>query len=165
MTRIFFQNFVTKIRDFLKANRGEVIKWAIIIVSAAIACLVIWYGIQALARARYSSKIKALEDQVLQLSAEAKAREQKAEEAKARAALLDQAINEEEANAAALASMARRAEVNLSNTRVALNELKDKYEKSRVPLDSVADTSYAGVCSELSRVGYPCQPPCELITK
>lgn len=149
---IFISNFGRTLADWVRRNRGLLIRWfSIAAVSLAVLIAVV-RAVEEIRHARYEKRVQALEKQFQEASAKATA-------AQARADDLGFKFQAKEAEAQHWQSLARAADEKMAKTGVRLVTLKETYENTRnAPLPvSLADASCADACRELSRLGYDCK--------
>jgi Tfp pilus assembly protein PilV len=154
---IFVSNFFRRVADYLLLNRRRLIKWLLITVAGLASAGLLYYGVEAIHRARYEKQIQALEKQFQEADARAK-------QLKSEADALKRDLDAKQAQYQFLEAAAKAADVKLTQTRRTATPLKEAYEHARndLPLPLPASViscsdARAIVCSELAAAGHPCR--------
>lgn len=144
------RDFLFRVKDYGYRKRGELIKWGIIILLAAVALWAIWMGVEFIQSARYSKRVETLENEI-------KAAESRAKDAESRAEVIRQAIDQKYEELKQISARADAAEGKLRNTRSSVVTLKEEYETVRYVDRIIGPVSCLDTCEELARLGYPCK--------
>jgi uncharacterized protein HemX len=148
--KIYLANFIRNLARYFSDNRARIIKAFLIAAAVIAAILLIVAGVERWQKARYETRVQALESQ-------AQAADANAREAEQQANAIAHLLEAKQTELLELETRADAAETALQNTRRYVAPLKEAYEQARTAPMPATPISCADACTELAGLGYPCK--------